>query len=201
MYERIASLTLPVCITALAVLLCGLMGCTAAAAELPLPAAPVLCAAPAQPTATQMQLLQSAAAKLSLLGVVGIILVMIPRTRMCLFENVPDIILTCLVVCVFTPLLLYDSPHVPIPFTNRVVGMLILLGILVPYSLKANRGRIWTLLVILPGKLLASLVAICGGILFFFQSYVARWYIFSPFGFLTRGLSHLLLLTTRSYKE
>lgn len=163
-----------------------------------------------QPASHEVQLLQNIVVKISLLAVVGIVLTLIPSAKMNLFENGVDIFFTAVISSIFAVLLLYDSAQHPIPLINRVVGMVLLVAMLIPYSLIANGGKIWTLLVIIPAKIVVSaLVIICGICLFFISaiSVVGRrrriggLFSFSLFGVATFGLGKLIQFTTRTYRD
>lgn len=145
------------------------------------------------------------AVKVSLLAAVGIILVLLPGTNMSLFENGKDIFLTCIVAAILAMLLLYDSLLHPLPFINRVVGLSILIALLIPYSLIANDGKIWTLLVVIPGKIaVLALIAVCGIFLFFISiigagsRLGAAKLLWIPMSYI---LGKFILSTTRAYRD
>ena len=162
----------------------------------------------AQPPASPLDTLQSLAVKGSLLAALGIILALIPSTKMNLFENGVDIFFSCVTSCLFCVLLFYDDGQNSIPLTNRVVGMVVLGLLLVPYALIANGGKIWTLLVILPARLVVAVLVMLCGICFFLTSVAMaagrqRKGIFTAsfFGLATLGLGKLIQYTTKSYRN
>lgn len=191
------------CVIIAVVCLCGMVSAEPPAAELPAPQQ----SAEAQPPATELCSLRSVVMKVSLLAALGVILALIPGTKMNIFENGVDIFFSCITSCLFCVLLFYDDGQNTIPLTNRVIGLMVLAVLLVPYALVANGGKIWTLLVILPARLaVAALVLVCG-ICFFLTSVAAasargRRGIFSVsfFGLATLGVGKLIQHTTKSYR-
>ena len=111
-------------------------------------------------TPPDLRKLWNIAKKLSLLALLGIILALIPSTHIHLFENGIDIIITLVVSIVFAYFLIWHDQYRPIPLTTRIIGMVVCALLLVPYSLKANGGKIWTLIVVVPGKMVLSALTI-----------------------------------------
>lgn len=112
------------------------------------------------PAPPDLRKLWNFAKKLSLLALLGIILALIPSTHIHLFENGIDIIITLIVSIVFAYFLIWHDQYRPIPLTTRIIGMVVCALLLVPYSLKANGGKIWTLIVVVPGKIVLSALTI-----------------------------------------
>ena len=161
------------------------------------------------PPAAEPSALQSVALKISILAAAGVVLALIPSTRMNLFENGVDIFFTCVASCIFCVLLVYDDGQETLSLSNRLLGMLVLAGLLIPYALIANGGKIWTLLVILPARLVVAVLVVACGIFFFFSAVAAiagrrqSKGIFSAslFGLATFGLTKLIRNTTKSYRQ
>ena len=118
-----------------------------------------------------------------------------------------DIFFSCVTSCLFCVLLLYDDGRNTLPLTNRVVGLVVLAVLLVPYALVANGGKIWTLLVILPARLVVAVLVMACGICFFFTSVAIAatrqrrgLFTASFFGLATFGVGKLIQCTTKSYR-
>ena len=185
------------------VCLCGMLSAEPPAADLPIPQQ----SEESQPPAMELSTLRSVVIKGSLLAALGIILALIPGTKMNIFENGVDIFFSCVTSCLFCVLLLYDDGQNTLPLTNRVVGLVVLAVLLVPYALVANGGKIWTLLVILPARLAVAVLVMVCGICFFFTSVAiaaARQrkglFTASFFGLATFGVGKLIRCTTKSYR-
>lgn len=185
--------------------LCGFV-CAEPPAEAPLPTQEQSASADTPPVVEE-SMLKSIAIKVSLLAALGIILALIPGTRMNVFENGVDIFFSCVSSCVFCVLLLYEGESIPL--TNRVIGMSVLAVLLIPYALIANSGRIWTLLVILPARLVLAVLVLFCGVCFFLTSMAAaagrgrrgaRIFSASFSGLATLGVGKLIQYTTRSYR-
>lgn len=148
--------------------------------------------------------------KISLLALLGVILALIPSTHMHLFENGVDIIVTLIVSIVFAYFLIWQDQSNPMSLTTRVIGMVVCALLLVPYSLKANGGKIWTLIVVIPGKIVISTLTL-------FCAFIAMGYLYaaikskegrgknifhgSLYVLLTFGLSKIIQQTTKEKYE
>ena len=162
------------------------------------------------PTPPDLRKLWNIAKKLSLLALVGVILALIPSTHMHLFENGVDIIVTLVVSIVFAYFLIWQDQSNPMSLTTRIIGMVVCALLLVPYSLKANGGKIWTLIVVIPGKIVLSVLTL-------YCAFVAIAYLFaalkskenrginlfsaSLYGILTFGFSKIIQWTTKEKYE
>ena len=198
-------------VAALCCLLCMAWG--EPAEEAPLPPAPTEQSADAPPQDSQdseLSLLQSTVIKVSLLAVVGMVLALIPGTKMNIFENGVDIFFTCVISCAFIGFFLYDDAQHTFPLTHRVAALVILAVLLVPYALVANGGKVWTLLVIVPARLVVSLLLLASGVIFFISSVgmlanrrrqANNVISASFFGLATLGIGKLIQYTTRSYRS